>query len=125
MPFQCPECTRSRTLEITDLIELPRDSRSDEITLQIVRCSGCGFEGIAVYEESRRGGFDDESVDHRGWHVRAADLRRLRETIRRCPKPRNPRCSCAAHRALGKKDGSGRWRGLADVELGKMYWVRL
>ncbi len=70
MPFQCPECS-TKTLKITHKLELPPDSRSDEITLQIIECSGCGFGGIAVYEESRRGALDDDSFDHTGYRVGA------------------------------------------------------
>ena len=40
MSFICPECSSSsRTLKISDRIELPSDARSDEITLQIVALS--------------------------------------------------------------------------------------
>jgi hypothetical protein len=119
MSFQCPECRGA--LHITARLELPPDSRSDEITLQIVTCQDCGFAAIAVYEESRRGALDAESVDHRGLRIAAADLRALRAQIRSCPQPGNPRCVCTAHQALGRKDSSGRWAGLAGVELGDWF----
>ena len=61
MAFVCPECHTSESLRITRSLELPPDSRSDEITLQIIRCSSCRFAGVAVYEESRRGRLDDET----------------------------------------------------------------
>jgi hypothetical protein len=122
MPFQCPEC--QGTLRITARLELPPDSRSDEITLQTVRCQDCGFAGIAVYEESRRGALDAESVDHRGFRIGAADLRALRRQMRSCPESSNPRCGCAAHQALGRKDGSGRWAGLSDVTLGDWFAMK-
>jgi len=54
MAFQCPECKRDSSLRIVQRIEVPPDSRSDQITLQVVRCGSSQFEGIAVYEESRR-----------------------------------------------------------------------
>ena len=54
MSFACPECL-TKSLKITAKLELPPDSRSDEITVQVVACSRCGFAGVAVYEESRRG----------------------------------------------------------------------
>jgi hypothetical protein len=119
MPFQCPEC--QGTLRITASLELPPDSRSDEITLQTVRCRDCGFEAIAVYEESRRGALGSESVDHRGFRIEAPDLRALRRQIRSCPRPRDPRCDCPAHQALGRRDRSGRWAGLAGVALGDWF----
>jgi hypothetical protein len=116
MPFQCPECSRS-SLKVAQRIELPPDSRSDEITLQIVTCSQCDFAAIAVYEESRRGALFDESVDHRAYRTTPADLKALRRAIRNCPKPRDPRCRCASHQRLGRQDASGRWDGLSDVHL--------
>jgi hypothetical protein len=116
VPFRCPECSHS-SLKIERRIELPPDSRSDEIALQIVTCSQCGFAGIAVYEESRRGALDSESVDHRAYRTTPADLKIIRQAIRACPKPRDNRCRCASHRRLGRKDASGRWSGLADVHL--------
>ena len=117
--FQCPECRG--TLRITDRIELPPDSRSDEITLQIVGCRDCRFAAIAVYEESRRGALDSESIDHRGFRLAAADLKALRKQMRSCPQRGNPRCECATHRWLGRTDMSGRWAGLADLELGDWF----
>jgi hypothetical protein len=119
MTFRCPEC--QGTLRITATMELPPDSRSDEIALQIVRCRDCGFAGVAVYEESRRGTLGSESVDHRGFRIGAADLSALRRQIRNCPQPGNPRCGCVAHQALGRKDSSGRWAGLADMDLGAWF----
>ena len=116
MPFLCPECSApQRSLNIQSRIELPADSRSDEIALQIVVCSRCGFSGIAVYEESRRGALDDESFTHVGYRVSDEDVRKLRRMIRQCPEPRNRRCRCAVHRTLGRKDPSGRWNGLAGI----------
>jgi hypothetical protein len=109
MAFACPECMAHRSLRITARIELPPDSRSDEITLQIIKCARCGFAGAAVYEESRRGALDSESFDHRGYCVGQAELSVLRQTIRQCRQPGNRRCDCAAHHALGQRDIGGRW----------------
>ena len=94
-----------------------RDSNSDEIAIQIVNCSQCNFAAIAVYEESRRGAMNSESYDHRGYRVSAADLKAVRQMIEQCPRPRDKRCTCAAHRRLGNKDPSGRWNGLSDIAL--------
>lgn len=117
MPFVCPDCRTPGSLKITHSIELPSDSRSDEIAGQIVKCSRCKFRSVAIYEESRRGTLDSESVDHRGYKVRAADLKSLVDKIKACPDPRNARCQCPSHRHLGQKDSSGRWQGLADIEF--------
>jgi hypothetical protein len=117
MPFLCPQCSRHGSLRITLKIELPPDSRSDEITLQTVRCADCGFAGIAVYEESRRGALDSESFQHVGYEVAKNQLRELRKAIRSCPEPGNWRCPCAAHERLSKTDSSGRWSALHDLEI--------
>ena len=84
MSFLCPECS-SRSLNIILSLELPPDSRSDEITLQTVECSQCGFSGIAVYEESRRGALDSESVDHYSYRVGVDDLRALKKDNQTMP----------------------------------------
>jgi len=123
MSFQCPDCSASKSLRIGARIELPPDSRSDEIALQIITCSHCGFAGIAVYEESRRGAMGDESFDHAGFRVSAADVKALRKLIRQCPDPRSKRCRCAAHRRLGRKS-SGRWDGLSDIEREGRFAMR-
>lgn len=115
MPFTCPECSASQSLRITSKLELPADSRSDEITLQVVECSGRGFPGIAVYEESHRGALDDDSFEHTGYRVDAGDLEALRAAIRACPSPENPRCECSAHRKYGRRDATARWNGLAHI----------
>jgi hypothetical protein len=116
VPFTCPDRSRPGSLRITLRIELPPDSRSDEIALQTVECSDCGFGGIAVYEESRRGSLDTETWDHRGYHLPKTDLRDLRKMIRSCPDPTNPRCACTAHQVLSQTDASGRWKTLHSLD---------
>jgi len=125
MPFRCPECSGSKTLHITARLELPPDSRSDEITLQVVKCTDCRFAGIAVYEESRRGALDSESIQHTGYRVGADDLKTLQRAIRRCPKPESWGCDCAAHRRFGTHDASGRWNGLDQLALGEAFEMEL
>ena len=124
MSFICPACSTKR-LSIALSLELPPDSRSDEITLQIVECAQCGFAGVAVYEESRRGALDSESVDHYGFRVSASDLRTLKKTMKRCSQPRNSRCVCRAHRTLGRTDAAGRWNGLRDIDREAAFALRL
>ena len=116
MAFVCPECIIRGSLKITHSMELPSDSRSDEIAVQIVECSHCKFRGAAVYEESRRGALDSESVDHRGYKVKKTDLKSLTDKIKACPDPKNARCQCPSHRSLSQTDSWGRWQGLADIE---------
>ena len=125
MSFLCPDCSTAGTLKIVSRLELPPDSRSDEITLQIVKCYRCSFEGIAVYEESRRGGFGSESVDHWGIYVSEVDLKVLKQQINKCPSPGNGQCTCATHKQLGSKDKSGRWNGISHIEVGRRFVMRL
>lgn len=125
MPFVCPECSRHGSLNIVLSIELPPDSRSDEITLQIVECSDCQFAGIAVYEESRRGPLDSESFHHTGYHLSKSQLRDLRKAIRSCPDRTNWRCRCPAHKMLSQTDGAGRWKTLRDLETTEAFPVKI
>jgi len=125
VPFVCPECSRPKSLRIALKIELPPDSRSDEITLQVVECSQCDFAGIAVYEESRRGALGSESSHHIGYRVSKHDLNALRKTIKACPEPTNWRCGCSAHRVLGKRDASGRWNALDDISQEATFALKL
>ncbi len=125
MPFLCPECSTPNSLEIAFKLELPSDSRSDEIALQIVKCSHCGFAGIAIYEESRRGALDSESFDHTGYHISADDLKTLEEAIKQCPEQTNHRCECPVHRTFGRKDASGRWNALDDIHFEGAFTMKL
>jgi hypothetical protein len=115
MPFACPDCGDPAALQITSSIELPADSRSDEIALQVVECARCGFRAAAVYEESRRGSLDSEAVDHAGYRLPGATLDSLVAQIGACPEPGNAGCGCDSHRRLGRTDDSGRWCGVDDA----------
>ena len=120
MAFTCPRC-RGGALGITHRLELAPDARSDEITLQAVRCSGCGFEGLAVYEDSRRGALDSESYSHTGYEADRAGVSAFKAAVRRCPSRGDPRCTCAAHETYGQRDAGGRWTGLERFELGPSF----
>ncbi|MBU1749605.1 MAG: hypothetical protein KKA73_18120 [Chloroflexi bacterium] len=125
MPFTCPACSTWGALRITTRLELAPDSRSDEIALQVVKCSRCDFAGIAVYEESRRGPLGDESFDHTGYRVSREDLQALRKAMRQCPRPKDARCTCATHRTLGHKNAAGRWDALDDVPYKETFRMEL
>jgi hypothetical protein len=116
MAFRCPDCSGVNSLAILRSIELPADSRSDEITVQITACRSCGFRGLAVYEESRRGALDRESVDHRGYRVDPQTFARYEGMLRRCPSPRDPHCGCKTHQILSAWDARGRWVGQQDLD---------
>jgi hypothetical protein len=112
--FYCPQCERPSSLWIKAALELPGDSRSDEIAVQLVTCTECGFSGAALYEESRRGSLEAEVWDHVGCTLAQAAYLELSSLMLGCPNPGDAACLCEAHRALSLQDNSGRWVGLAD-----------
>ena len=124
MSRSCGECKKTNTLQITQSLVLPPDSRSDDIILQVVKCASCGFHGLAVYEESRRGGMDSESWSHSAYRVSNRDLKVVTAAIRSCLSPKNQRCRCQSHRQLGKRDEGGRWSGLIDIEIESSFPIR-
>jgi hypothetical protein len=109
--FRCPACA-APALEIGATLELPADADWDEITLQVVTCTGCGLRALAVYRESRHGALDSEMVEHAGWRVNAADFASVAAALERCPRPADADCRCAAHARFGGQR-AGRWLGLA------------
>ena len=117
MPFDCPSCRRPAVLEIISALELPADSRSDEITVQIVQCGQCGFKAAAVYQELRRGAWGSELFEHIGYMLSEASLQALQAQIAGCPTPGDTYCTCPAHRMLASEDAHGRWNGLSDWEV--------
>jgi len=117
LPFICPHCAQSGTLQIRCTLELPADSRWDEIVLQVVACTGCGLAALAVYSESRRGALESECCDHTGYYVNYCDLLRIAELIQGCPHPGDPHCSCPSHRLFGGRDANGEWNGLECLHL--------
>jgi hypothetical protein len=109
MPFTCPRCHAPGGLRITHRLELPPDARSDEITLQVIRCS-------------RRGALDSESFSHTGYEAQdKAQVSALKAAIRRCPARGDPKCGCAAHQTYGQHGTYGRWTGLELFDLGPPF----
>ena len=64
--LSCPLCQGG--LEVDVSVEVGSTDLFDEVTVQYVYCAQCGTEAPAVYEESRRGSLQDESVHH--WMVK-------------------------------------------------------
>lgn len=125
MAFICPGCSSSKgSLEIEEKIALAPDSLWDEITLQIVECSDCQFSGIAVYEESRRGGLDSEVSEHFGYWIEEQDVQKIRNQIKQCPKPTNWRCGCQTHQNLGAQDSNGRWKSIKEIKKGARFELK-
>ena len=114
--FLCPKC-QAASLAIGDCIDLEPDSRSDDITLQLVGCGQCGLDAIAVYEESRRGSLDSEASSHTGYFVDRTTLTSVKKAIKTCPAPRDSGCQCEGHIILGARDTRGAWDGLRRLGI--------
>ena len=125
MGFICPECLTPAALQIAHAMHLPADSRSDDITLQIVVCDLCGFRALAVYEESRRNALVANSWEHVGYRVARDVVERIDEAIQQCLHPEDAGCSCAAHQAFARKDGNGRWLRPDGLEPLGLFPMRL
>ena len=121
--FLCPECGAT-ALRLIAGLELPADSMSDEITLQVAECGACRLRAAAVYEESRRGSLDSDCWIHAGYRLPADRVAELLALIRSCPRPSDPRCTCPAHVQLGVTDDTGRWAGLAPWSPGERFPIR-
>ena len=117
MAFACPKCSIDDSLVIVIAIELAPDSRSDEIVIQVLQCGRCGFRGLAVYEESRRGALDSEAWEHTGYQVEEDVVNTIAGLIDHCPDRNNSDCSCQSHQILGQRDQNGRWNGIEKYEI--------
>jgi len=107
--FRCPECGEA-SLRITKAIELRPDARWSEITLQLLRCETCDFDGIGVYKENNWG--SSEIVKHRSYRAPVSVRSRLAELIEACPKRSDRRCECSSCSVLSVTDDSGEWNWL-------------
>lgn len=125
MAFRCPQCLTRDSLEIAWALELPPDSLSEEISLQVVTCGVCKFRGLAVYEESRRGDPEVDTWQHIGYWVSPDSVDSIIDAIHACPDPHNPHCRCEAHLSLARKDVRGVWHGLVEMERGHTFLMRL
>ena len=124
MGFLCPDCTRE-TLRIIKKIELPSDSRSDEISLQVIQCNKCGLLGVAIYEESRRGSLISESYSHIGYLLPEEIMDAVIQAIEKCPDVRNTRCKCSSHKYFHKLDGDKRWSWINNQSPLKSFQMNL
>lgn len=124
MAFECPSC-KANALDITLSLEFPSDAQSDEITLQIVNCANCQFQGITVYQESRRGSLDSEAWHHDGYQISKSAMEALSKEMELCPAPGNSDCTCLTHKSLGKVDEQQYWDGLKGIEIERQFNMRL
>ena len=124
MGFVCPRC-HGGSIKITSRIELPPDSRSDEVSVQILRCSKCGFAGLGIYEETRRGRLDSESVHHHGYYMDDSTLASIENMIRQCPKPKKSGCRCRIHSSLRRVNEFGRWDWLEKIPRKETFQLQI
>jgi hypothetical protein len=108
--FLCPQCG-AFGLKVVKAMDLPPDSRSDDVMLQIIECNSCSFKGLALYEESRRGGMDDESFDHTGFWVSDEAVSEVEDIFSLCSSLGDKRCNCIGHkRAVAATSTGKKWR---------------
>lgn len=125
MAFRCPQCLSPGSLEIQCSIELPPDRQSDEISLQVITCLACGFQGLAVYSEGRGSVPESERWRHVGYWVSPDAVASVRQAILTCPDSQDRDCGCPAHVDLGAQDYRGLWKGLLELERGHTFSMRL
>ena len=123
MGLICPACSLD-SLKITSKIELPPNERSDEVTLQLIECNKCGFQGVAVYKESRRGKIDSATFSHRGYTASSEFLNKVRKMIDQCPDPNNAKCRCKTHRHFNDLYRAGNWEWLEEQSKHKSFEIR-
>ncbi|MBW2536503.1 MAG: WD40 repeat domain-containing protein [Deltaproteobacteria bacterium] len=111
MASTCPKCKDVES-EMVCFLELPYDSRSDEITLFVNRCPACDHRYLGVYEESRRGALGEDHWNYHQIECSTAAWEELKELISACPARRSYQCDCPAHQKLGLRDKAGYWNGL-------------
>ena len=91
----CFACGQDR-LEISHSMQLGPDDYSDDRAIQIIRCSGCGFEGVATYEAERRG--SDERFHHLGFRTALTSV--VKSAIQECAAPEISGCECPGHQKM-------------------------
>ena len=121
MGVLCPACDGRKELLIVSFLELPPDARSDEIRIQLWRCPVCDMTIVGIYEESRRGSWDSESIDHQGYCLAPSAWHILEQLIGKCPHPEDTKCRCEAHTQLNRRNEYGRWIGLDGFDLRKPF----
>jgi hypothetical protein len=92
-PFKCPHCSKS-TFQCMWSMQLAPAADLDEEQIQLCRCEGCGFHGIAWCEKSR-----DGSV-YRGFAVSGMYWKSCADWFKRCSQQDNNKCDCYSHQWL-------------------------
>lgn len=124
--FVCPDCLRLGSLRFVNRLEVDGDALWDEIALQTLVCESCGFAGLAVYKEERRGSFYSETVEHLGYRIDRAGYDVIRGLIEACPNRDAFDCGCPTHATLGSTDPTtAMWNGLAAYSITGNFPMRL
>lgn len=95
MALMCPECQGTLTIPLS--VELGSTDVFDETSLQTAKCSSCSFIGVATYEESRRGGFENEIVHHEVYDLNKSYIESMEQLLEGCKHPKDGQCTCHAH----------------------------
>ena len=111
----CPQCTQSE-LEPSTSLELYPEA-FDEITLIPLNCPKGDFYAVRIYEESRRGRLDSESVNVNNYSLSQKNFAELQQTISQCPDPKNIHCKCESHLELNRKYKNQEFQKNPQVEL--------
>ena len=114
MAFECPSCKDTSSLAIHRRVEVRPPAPSSETSVQLVECKLCRFRALALYQESRAGSLESESVSHRGYPLSGPGFESLNEIIKDCPDRLNRRCRCPSHVKLDEFASSGVWPGKSE-----------
>ena len=114
MAFECPSCKAASSLVIARRIEVDPPAPSSETSVQLVECKDCHFRALAVYQESRAGALDSESVGHRGYPLDDSEFESFAGIIKECPDRLNRHCRCPSHLKLDKLAASDSWPGASN-----------
>jgi hypothetical protein len=93
--------SRQTALRVLDIIELPSDSRSDEITIKI-----------------------DEAFSHFGFQIPKNEFNQIRSLISKCPSKKNVRYDSKSHQLLEMENQNGLWIDMSPYQLSGQFWIR-
>jgi len=82
MSLLCPSC-KQPYLRVTASRDIDPGQNYDERAIQVLICSSCGYTGIGIYEESRRGALDSESFNHISYNSPIEKVYLLQKLIKR------------------------------------------
>lgn len=82
--FFCPGCKKHDALMIKLSVEIPEHTVFDDVDIQSIRCNNCKKSGMGIYEESRRGNLQDETVNHYGYWLDTESQLNLDQLLESC-----------------------------------------